>query len=87
MNKIVRNVSPLSPVAAALPHPSMAKWPGLSKLSGFSMIKETFTHAFEVLTPYYDEHKRTLDPENPRDFLDWMLIEHKVNILGGHYYG
>jgi len=78
MNKLVRSVTPLSPVTAALPHPSMAKWPILDKISGFAHIKKTFSEAFPILIPYFEEHKRTLDPENVRDFLDLMLVEHQV---------
>jgi len=64
-------------VAAALPHPSMAKWPILNKISGFSIMHQTFSEAFPVLTPFFEEHKRTFDPENIRDFLDLMLLEHQ----------
>jgi hypothetical protein len=47
MNRLVRSVTPLSPVSAALPHPSMAKWPILNKMSGFATINNTFKEAFQ----------------------------------------
>jgi methyl farnesoate epoxidase/farnesoate epoxidase len=75
INHLVRNANPLSPLTAALPHPSMAKWPILSKLTGFSLMKNTFGPGTQMMFPYAEEHKRTLDPEHARDFLDLMLVE------------
>ena len=30
-----------------------------------------------MVTPYIEEHERTVDPDNIRDFLDLMIVEHK----------
>ena len=57
LNHLVRNATPISPVAAALPHPTMAKWPVFSKMSGFTIIKPTFEHIVDLITPYVDNHR------------------------------
>jgi len=33
----------------------------------------------DIINPYVENHRQTLDPENPRDFLDVMLIEVEKN--------
>jgi hypothetical protein len=69
------NSGPLSPILPLLPHPSMAKWPGLRQLIGVENAFATFKATQEFIEPYITEHKRTLDPDNVRDFVDLMLIE------------
>jgi cytochrome P450 len=64
-------------LAAILPHPSMAKWPILNKLSGFACFNQLIEEASSIFYSSMDEHERTLDPENCRDFLDLMLVEHQ----------
>ena len=75
INHVVRNANPISPIAAALPDPRMSKWPLLSKLSGYYLLEGTFGSLLGLIEPYLKEHKKTLDPENIRDFLDLMLAE------------
>ena len=75
INHLVRTTNPLSPLTAVLPRPSMAKWPILSRLTGFGTLKNTFGPAIQVMLPYVEEHRKTVDPENIRDFLDLMLVE------------
>ena len=88
LNKVVRNASPLSPVAAILPHPSMAKWPILDKLSGYKAFKQTMGHAYQILMPHYEEHKKTLARDNARDFLDLMLQElENASVPESPFYG
>ncbi len=41
------------------------------------MATATFNEVFDMVIPYVEEHERTLDPENIRDFLDLMIAEHK----------
>jgi hypothetical protein len=57
LNHLVRNATPISPVAAALPHPTMAKWPLFSTMSGFALLKPTFVHIVDLITPYVDNHR------------------------------
>ena len=66
---------PASPVIPILPHPSMAKLPGLRRLTGYDTALATFKATQEFIEPYITEHKRTLDPDNIRDFVDLMLTE------------
>jgi cytochrome P450 len=54
----------------------MAKWPILNKLSGFDCFNQLIEEASSIFYSSMDEHERTLDPENCRDFLDLMLVEH-----------
>nr|AKH03514.1 cytochrome P450 3075C1 [Paracyclopina nana] len=75
IDNMLKNGSPISAVTAMLPHWSMAKWPILDKLSGFYYGKQTFDEIVKLLSPYIEEHKRTIDPDNPRDFTDVMLLE------------
>ena len=58
-----------------LPHPSMAKLPILRHLTGMHHNFKTFEATQEFIEPYMTEHKRTLDPDNVRDFVDVMLLE------------
>jgi len=57
LNHLVRNASPISPVAAALPNPTMAKWPVFSKMSGFDLLKPTFVQIVDLITPYVENHR------------------------------
>jgi len=53
----------------------MAKWPLLDYLSGFKVTKDAIDSIVSLITPYIDEHEKTLDANNVRDFLDVMLLE------------
>ena len=75
VNYLVRNATPISPVAAALPDPRMSKWPFLNKISGMDILKSTFESIVEMVEPYVENHRKSLDPDNIRDFLDLMLVE------------
>jgi cytochrome P450 len=48
-----------------------------SHFTGNKLAQATFAEVFDMVTPYIEEHERTLDPENIRDFLDLMIAEHK----------
>jgi cytochrome P450 len=41
------------------------------------LANATFSKVFDIVVPYIEEHERTLDHNNIRDFLDLMLLEHK----------
>lgn len=58
-----------------LPHPSMAKWPGLRQITGIDQSLKTFSELQKFIEPYISEHQKTLDPDNVRDFVDLMLLE------------
>jgi cytochrome P450 len=75
LNYLVRNANPLSPLTAALPHPAMAKLPILSKLTGYDLLIDTFKPLVQLMQPYVEDHRRTIDPDHVRDFLDLMLLE------------
>ena len=62
-------------ILAFLPHPSMAKLPILRHLTAMDKNFRTFGATQDFIEPYITEHKRTLDPENIRDFVDLMLLE------------
>jgi len=72
---LFRNVDGAETARALLPHPSMSKWPGIRKFTGFDFAYKTFKAMEEFIEPYIAEHKRTLDPDNIRDFVDLMLCE------------
>ena len=69
------SAGPTSPLQAILPHPSMAMWPVLRKLTGFEVVYDSFWKTGEYVEPYIKEHQRTLDSDNVRDFVDLMLVE------------
>lgn len=69
------NSGPTSPIVQILPHPSMAKWPGLRKITGVDRAFRTFNAMQDFIEPYIIEHKKTLDEDNIRDFVDLMLLE------------
>jgi len=58
-----------------LPHPSMAKWPCLRKITGIDQLFKTCAAMTDFIEPYINEHQRTLDADNIRDFVDLMLLE------------
>ena len=62
-------------VLSFLPHPSLAKLPILRNLTSMEKNFKTLGATQEFIEPYITEHKRTLDPENIRDFVDLMLLE------------
>ena len=77
VNNLINGPSPMNVTTAIMPHPIMATWPGIRLLSGHKRAMQTFDAIFEMVEPYVDEHEKTLDPENIRDFLDLMLVEHQ----------
>ncbi len=74
-DNLLRGGGGSSTIANLLPHPSMALWPGLKKLTGFDKSEEVFLQLSNFVYPYIEEHSKTLDPDNIRDFLDLMLLE------------
>jgi len=40
---------------------------------------QTFEEVFNMIVPFVEEHERTIDPDNIRDFLDLMIVEHQVS--------
>ncbi len=77
VNNLIRGPSPMNALTAMLPFPEMGAWPVISSFTGFKQAKATFKEVFDMVNPYVEEHERTLDPDNIRDFLDLMLIEQK----------
>lgn len=69
------NDGPVNPIVNILPDPYMATWPGLSYIFGFDQGKKIFTMVYEFIKTYVDDHKKSLDVENIRDFTDLMLVE------------
>jgi cytochrome P450 len=67
----------MNALTAILPSAKMGSWPGISYFTGFKQAQETFSEVFNMVEPYIEEHERTLDPENIRDFLDLMIVEHQ----------
>lgn len=76
IDELNRTVSGLtSPLVMLLPHISMVKWPILRQLTGFQLICDSVKGPQDFIEPYIQEHRRTLDPDNIRDFMDLMLLE------------
>lgn len=67
----------MNALTAVLPFPEMGAWPIISSFTGFKQAQNTFAEVFDMASPYVEEHERTLDPDNIRDFLDLMLVEQK----------
>ena len=67
----------MNALTAILPLPEMGAWPVISYFTGFKQAQATFVGIFDLISPYIEEHERTLDPDNIRDFLDLMLVEQK----------
>ena len=74
-DKFFRALSPSgsSPVDLILQR-SMTKWPILDSFSRFKTTKSLMDSIVDLMTPYVEDHKRTLDLDNVQDFLDLMLI-------------
>jgi cytochrome P450 len=77
VNSLVRGPSPMNALTAILPFPEMGAWPIISHFTGFKQAHATFVAVFDLVSPYVEEHERTLDPDNIRDFLDLMLVEQR----------
>nr|AKH03507.1 cytochrome P450 3075A1 [Paracyclopina nana] len=78
--KVVDNLlrlteGPNSVIGNLLPHPDMIYWPGIRQLANLDIPEQTFKTVFSFIQPYVDEHKKTLDEENVRDFMDLFLLE------------
>lgn len=58
-----------------LPHPLMMTWPILRDITGYSRAAEVFGNVADFVQGYVDDHKKTMDPDNARDFTDLMLME------------
>ena len=68
---------PTSTFANMLPDPNMALWPGLKQISGLIYVEKVFGRICNFIIPKIEEHKRTYNEDNHRDFLDLMLSEIK----------
>ena len=62
-------------IATLLPHPSMALWPGIKELTGFDKTIKVFQDMQEFIKPYLEQHKKELDLDDAKDFMDLMLQE------------
>ena len=49
--------------------------PGLKTLSGFEELQSIMTEINALIKPHLVSHKKTLDPDNIRDFMDLYLTE------------
>ena len=49
--------------------------PGIKELSGFSQLESIMNELNGLIKPLIKSHKKTLDPENIRDFMDLYLTE------------
>jgi cytochrome P450 family 2 subfamily U polypeptide 1 len=67
-------LSDSTPLALILPR-QMTKWPVLDSLSGLKLTKDAMNSVLNLITPCIENHQKTLDPNNIRDFLDLMLVE------------
>ncbi len=67
----------MNALTAILPLPEMGAWPVISYFTGFKQAKAILDEVCDMVIPYIENHERTLDPVNVRDFLDLMLIEQK----------
>jgi hypothetical protein len=78
LDEFVRTSSgPVTPLISLLPHPSMAKLPILRNFLDYDAIEKAITATNAFIRPYIEEHEKTLDPENIRDFMDLMILEIK----------
>ncbi len=73
--KIGSNTVSLSTLNILLPHSSLAKLPILENFTGWKHFNKTFKELADFIFPIIEEHKKTLDPNNVRDFMDLMLLE------------
>lgn len=75
-DKLLReNDGPVNPLVNILPNPYMATWPGLSYIFGFDQGKKIFTLVHDFIKVYVEDHKKTFEEGNIRDFTDLMLME------------
>ena len=75
IDNILRGGGGSSSIAALLPHPAMAMWPGIKKLTGFDKSMKVFQDMQDFIKPYLEEHKKELDLDDAKDFMDLMLQE------------
>ena len=75
VTRLVSGGTPVSPIAGLLPHRSMLKWPGLRKIAKIDLALDTMENVLKIIEPYYEPHRRSLDPENPRDLMDLFIME------------
>ena len=62
-----------------LPSAAIAKLPFFRSISGFQSSVDAVKSFLDLIGPYIDNHKRTLDPNNVRDLLDVILLELENN--------
>jgi len=71
-----------------LPHPIMTTWPLLRDITGYSNAAQVFEFVADFVQGYINDHKKSLDQDNPRDFTDLMLIEiQQTNDKDSSFYG
>ena len=75
IDSILRGNGGSTSIANLLPHPSMALWPGIKKLTGFDKTIKVFQDMQEFIKPYLEQHKKELDLDDAKDFMDLMLQE------------
>ena len=88
IDNILRGGGGSSSIANLLPHPSMALWPGIKKLTGFDKTIKVFQDMQEFIRPYLEQHKKDLDlDDQAKDFMDLMLQEVSKAQSGSSFHG
>lgn len=78
INNVVRGIPIQSPIAAMLPDPSWAKYQPLWSFLQYAKAEEKMNDLISVLRVYINDHKKTVDQEHPRDFVDVYLNQMKA---------
>ena len=87
INNLINGPSPMNVTTAIMPHPIMATWPLIRNFSGHKKATETFNEIYNLVLPHVEEHERTVDPDNIRDFLDLMIVEQKKSNPNSCFHG
>ena len=69
---------PLSLLPTLFPNPKIANLPIMKDLNGFDSFRKCMDAMDDLIKPYIEQHKKTFDPNDLRDFIDVYIAEMKA---------
>ena len=79
VENVLTSSSPLGLLPTLLPNPKIASLPILKNLNGFENFKNCMDSMDDLIKPYIEQHKKTFDPNDLRDFIDVYIAEMKAS--------
>ena len=78
VENVMTGSGPLSLLPTLFPNPKIANLPIMKDLNGFDSFRKCMDAMDDLIKPYIEQHKKTFDPNDLRDFIDVYIAEMKA---------